>query len=81
VQLITDRFATTDDAARPCDTSQRKYCGGTWEGIIHHLDYIQSMGFDAVWISPVVANIEGTTAYGEAFHGYALRILSTHSVC
>ena len=28
------------------------------------------MGFDAVWISPVVKNVEGTTAYGEAFHGY-----------
>lgn len=28
------------------------------------------MGFDAVWISPVTAQIEGQTAYGEAFHGY-----------
>lgn len=28
------------------------------------------MGFDAVWISPVTKNIEGQTAYGEAYHGY-----------
>jgi len=28
------------------------------------------MGFDAIWISPFVANIEGATAYGEAYHGY-----------
>lgn len=34
------------------------------------MDYIQNLGFDAVWISPVVQNVNGTTAYGEAFHGY-----------
>ena len=45
------------------------YCGGTWNGITKHLDYIQSMGFDAVWISPVSANLEGVTSQGEAFHG------------
>ena len=28
------------------------------------------MGFDAVWISPVTAQIEGVTPYGEAYHGY-----------
>ncbi|KAG6846222.1 hypothetical protein H0H93_015310 [Arthromyces matolae] len=28
------------------------------------------MGFDAIWISPVVENVEETTAYGEAYHGY-----------
>ena len=25
------------------------------------LGYIQNMGFDAIWISPVVANLEGDT--------------------
>ncbi|KAI0338565.1 glycoside hydrolase family 13 protein [Trametopsis cervina] len=69
-QLVTDRFATTDGSSPQCDTSNRKYCGGTWKGITNKLDYIQNMGFDAVWISPVVKNIEGETAYGEAFHGY-----------
>ncbi|KAI0640874.1 glycoside hydrolase family 13 protein [Trametes meyenii] len=69
-QLITDRFATPDDSSPSCDTSQRKYCGGTWKGIVNKLDYIQNMGFDAIWISPIVANVEGSTAYGEAFHGY-----------
>lgn len=28
------------------------------------------MGFDAIWISPIVKNIAGTTGYGEAYHGY-----------
>ncbi|THH31734.1 hypothetical protein EUX98_g2466 [Antrodiella citrinella] len=69
-QLVVDRFATPDGSSPACDTSNRVYCGGTWNGVVSKLDYIQDMGFDAVWISPVVANIEGTTAYGEAFHGY-----------
>ncbi|KII86283.1 glycoside hydrolase family 13 protein [Plicaturopsis crispa FD-325 SS-3] len=70
-QLITDRFATTDDKGVPCDTNERAYCGGSWKGITNHLDYIQDMGFDAVWISPVSANIEGNiTGTGQAFHGY-----------
>ncbi|KAI0689018.1 glycoside hydrolase family 13 protein [Cytidiella melzeri] len=69
-QLVTDRFATPDGSSPSCDTSNRQYCGGTWKGVVNKLDYIQSMGFDAVWISPVVKNVEGQTAYGEAFHGY-----------
>ncbi|EIW57027.1 glycoside hydrolase family 13 protein [Trametes versicolor FP-101664 SS1] len=69
-QVITDRFATSDGSSPSCDTSQRQYCGGTWKGLVGKLDYIQNMGFDAVWISPVVANVEGNTTYGEAFHGY-----------
>jgi alpha-amylase len=40
------------------------YCGGSFYGIVDKLDYIQGMGFDAIWISPVVAN----TACG--YHGY-----------
>ena len=68
-QLITDRFATPDGSSPTCNTGDRKYCGGTWKGIINKLDYIQNMGFDAIWISPVVENVQGKTAYGEAFHG------------
>lgn len=69
-QLVTDRFATPDGSSPACDTSNRQYCGGTWKGVVNKLDYIQTMGFDAVWISPVVKNVQGQTAYGEAFHGY-----------
>lgn len=50
-QVLTDRFATTDGTSPNCDISN--YCGGTWKGIENKLDYIQGMGFDAVWISPV----------------------------
>lgn len=34
------------------------------------------MGFTAVWISPVVSNIGGSTAIGEAYHGCALSLSS-----
>jgi|SRR5579862_1318263 len=46
-QLMTDRFARTNDNDNsPCDVL--KYCGGTYQGLIHHLDWIQDMGFTAV---------------------------------
>ncbi|KAJ7088431.1 GH13 alpha-amylase precursor, partial [Mycena belliarum] len=68
-QLVTDRFATSNDSSTTCDTTKRTYCGGSWAGIANHLDYIQSMGFDAVWISPIVKNADAT-AYGDGYHGY-----------
>ncbi|KAF5348030.1 hypothetical protein D9758_010052 [Tetrapyrgos nigripes] len=40
------------------------------EGIINKLDYIQNMGFDAIWISPIVENVNQTNGQGEAYHGY-----------
>jgi alpha-amylase len=46
-QLLTDRFAPS--AGSPDCTNLQTYCGGTFLGIIQHLDYIQSMGFDAIW--------------------------------
>ncbi|KFY34881.1 hypothetical protein V494_06393 [Pseudogymnoascus sp. VKM F-4513 (FW-928)] len=66
-QVLTDRFATTDGTSPSCAISD--YCGGTWKGLENKLDYIQGMGFEAVWISPVVHNIEGGNA---AYHGYWL---------
>ena len=41
-QVFTDRFARTDlDTTYPCDTATGIYCGGTWQGVINNLDYIQ----------------------------------------
>lgn len=46
-QVMTDRFARTDGSTiASCNLGD--YCGGTWEGLINHLDYIQDMGFTAV---------------------------------
>lgn len=48
-QVLTDRFARTDGStSASCNTGDQNYCGGTWKGIINHLDYIQGMGFTAV---------------------------------
>ncbi|KIK65915.1 glycoside hydrolase family 13 protein [Collybiopsis luxurians FD-317 M1] len=69
-QVVTDRFAIGDGSSPSCDTDNKSYCGGNWQGIINKLDYIQDMGFDAVWISPVVENVQGEIAGAEAYHGY-----------
>ncbi|KAH7908790.1 glycoside hydrolase family 13 protein [Hygrophoropsis aurantiaca] len=81
-QIVTDRFAIDPSrgvitAMPSCDTPSRTYCGGSWRGIIDQLDYIKGMGFDAIWISPSFTNIEGQTAYGEAYHGYWTQDLTT----
>ncbi|ODO01867.1 hypothetical protein L198_02595 [Cryptococcus wingfieldii CBS 7118] len=69
-QLLTDRFARSDNTSPYCDVTKKEYCGGTWKGIEERLDYIQGMGFDTVWISPVVANVELEGRGHEAYHGY-----------
>jgi alpha-amylase len=70
-QVLTDRFARPDGSTTSvCNTGDRIYCGGTWQGIISHLNYIQGMGFTAVWISPITLNLPQTTLYGQAYHGY-----------
>ncbi|KAH3766637.1 acidstable alpha-amylase [Pelomyxa schiedti] len=61
-QLLTDRFATADGSSPSCSLSS--YCGGKWDGITDHLSYIKGMGFDAIWITPVVKNTDG------GYHGY-----------
>jgi len=64
-QVVTDRFARTDlSTTAPCRTTDQVYCGGTWRGLISKLDYIQGMGFTAVWISPVVKQIDGNSQDG-----------------
>lgn len=46
-QVLTDRFARTDNSTTAaCNINS--YCGGSWQGIINKLDYIQGMGFTAV---------------------------------
>lgn len=64
-QVLTDRFARTDNSTTaPCDVTDETYCGGTWKGIEYKLDYIQEMGFSAIWISPVTENTPA------GYHGY-----------
>lgn len=68
-QLLTDRFSRGNGDTSGCaDLGQ--YCGGTFKGITDHLDYIEALGFNAIWISPVPKNYEG------AYHGYAAKDLT-----
>lgn len=68
-QVMTDRFARTDlSTTAACDPSEQVYCGGTWQGLIDKLDYIQDMGFTAIWISPVVRQMSGNTSDGASYH-------------
>lgn len=71
--LLTDRFARSDGDDAPCHGGG--WCNGTLRGVTEHLDYIQGMGFDCVWITPVVKQFEGnddtgTPLQNTAFHGY-----------
>ncbi|KAL1887106.1 hypothetical protein Sste5346_010437 [Sporothrix stenoceras] len=69
--LLTDRFARTDNStSATCDTNARLYCGGSWQGVINQLDYIQGMGFTAVWITPVTGQFYENTGDGSSYHGY-----------
>ncbi|MCJ1230078.1 hypothetical protein MMC12_006749 [Toensbergia leucococca] len=68
-QLVTDRFARTDNSTTAvCPPGFQGFCGGTWQGIIQQLDYIQGMGFDAIWISPVTKQIDDPA---RSYHGYS----------
>ncbi|CAJ0627013.1 5587_t:CDS:2 [Entrophospora sp. SA101] len=70
-QLLTDRFAQSPGQENPSlcsnnfnETEIRHYCGGTFNGIVNKLDYLKNLGFDAIWISPVVKQVEAETKYG-----------------
>ena len=62
-QVLTDRFSRNNGDTSGC-SNLGNYCGGGFIGIINHLDYIQNMGFDAIWVSPIILNTPG------GYHGY-----------
>lgn len=66
-QIITDRFSQTHNSTEPC-ADLHSYCGGTFAGLQTHLPYIAALGFDALWISPVVLN------QPSEYHGYAAKV-------
>ncbi|KAL7265920.1 hypothetical protein RUND412_011550, partial [Rhizina undulata] len=71
--VLTDRFAKTSSSTTAC-SDLSNYCGGTWAGMEAKLDYIQDLGFDAIWITPIVENVSG------GYHGYwALDIYSLNT--
>lgn len=52
----------------------KKYWGGDLKGVLLKLDYLQSIGVTAVWLSPVMQNVNGIDAQGTTgYHGYWVR--------
>ncbi|MDP1821920.1 MAG: alpha-amylase family glycosyl hydrolase [Archangium sp.] len=70
--VMVDRFSNgdrrNDGDAAPEDS--QAFHGGDLQGLIDHLDWIQALGFDTVWLSPIFKmRTEKWHGYG-AFHGY-----------
>ncbi len=70
-QLVTDRFANGDptndgDADPLCNVC---YHGGDWQGVIDQLGYLEGLGVNVIWISPVVDNTDSPLGR-QAYHGY-----------
>lgn len=56
------------------------YHGGDFAGVTKKLDYLQELGINTIWITPIVDNIPSTSASGNsqipvyaAYHGYWAR--------
>ena len=74
-QILTDRFYNGNPSNDNVEaghgspyapTSDNGIHGGDFKGIQDKLDYIQSLGATAIWISPIPLNVGGDSAY----HGY-----------
>lgn len=59
IESLRDKLNRKDDYGRH---------GGDLKGIIDHLDYIENMGFTAIWLNPVLENAMPQASY----HGYAI---------
>lgn len=70
-QLLVDRFENGDTANdyRVDTSAMGKYHGGDWKGVEERLDYLQELGVTALWISPIVKNVD-TDAGFDGYHGY-----------
>lgn len=75
--VMTDRYhdgvsgnnGTLTDDYRPGD--MHYYQGGDWDGLTDKLDYIEELGFTAIWISPPQKNEKFSRSGDEAgYHGY-----------
>ncbi len=74
--IVPDRFANGDKTNDVVPTllennldrkGEGKRHGGDIQGIVNHLDYLQSLGFTQIWCTPLVENNQPDYSY----HGYA----------
>ena len=85
--VLIDRFANGDKSndhayGRHSDGKDEigTFHGGDLQGVINHLDYIKSLGTDAIWLSSIVEQIHGFVGGGKrgsfpfyGYHGYWAR--------
>jgi len=64
--IMVDRFNNGDTANdfQVNTADLKEYNGGDFKGITDKLDYIQDMGFTAIWLTPVFDN------EAKGYHGY-----------
>lgn len=70
-QLLVDRFADGEEGNDygVHRDAPGKWHGGDWKGVEDHLDYLEELGVTALWISPVVKNVESDAGF-DGYHGY-----------
>ncbi len=70
-QIMVDRFGDGDlnNDVNIVPGVLGLYQGGDWQGIIDHLDYLKKLGVTALWISPVLRNLESDSGF-DSYHGY-----------
>ena len=83
--MMTDRFFDgneSNNTASGADTygdNPGLYHGGDFAGVTTKLDYLQNLGVNTIWITPIVENIKGVAVtdegskdvpYNAAYHGY-----------
>src|SRR6266568_3509930 len=70
-QIVVDRFADgdVDNDWNVAPDVPARFHGGDWQGVIDHLDYLETLGVTTLWISPVVRNVENDAGF-DSYHGY-----------
>jgi glycosidase len=70
-QVVVDRFAD-GDYSNNWNIDPRhlgRFQGGDWRGLRERIPYLKALGVTALWISPVVRNIEEDAGFA-GYHGY-----------
>ena len=70
-QVVVDRYRNASGAL-PAPPTPASFAGGTLAGLTANLDAISSLGFNALWVSPLYTNPEGTFpgTDGRQYSGY-----------
>lgn len=84
--MVTDRFFDGNESNNTASGAKTYgkdnaglYHGGDFAGITQKLDYLEDLGINTIWITPIVENIPGVKVtdtgkedvpYNAAYHGY-----------